>query len=447
MNNEIKAGINFICAFTTPNNKVYKKYISYIDRDNAIRKNHVNEFDIISNLEFDKYTEYMGNPSKQQTNKISGLFTKTHDELTKEEIKKLKELFLIAENNNSLMWQPIFSFDNRWLESVGIYDSETKSLNEYKLKNATRKAMEFICKEEHIENGMWTAAIHYNTDNIHIHIALVEPMPTREARYYTQYEKVRSKDGREKYKLRKNPKTDRYEKIPILDSDGNYIFKKEFKGKFKQKTIKKAKSSFVSSLMINNALNLKIENIIRKDIVEDMKKLDIVDDINFKDLYSDIINCLPENKNLCNYNNNIMKPTKTKIDKLSNVFIEKHYKKEFEELLKLLDDNQQLYSIIYGGSNNYKENKLDELKTKMGNTILQSIKTYHKQNQQNEKTYIYKEYKNSNINNIDIEKAIKLLKRSLYKDVEHYLNLCDYENLELEKILPKGISVEDLDKE
>lgn len=36
-------------------------------------------------------------------------------------------------------------------------------------------------KREKIEHtAVWSGAIHYNTDNIHIHIATVEPYPTRE---------------------------------------------------------------------------------------------------------------------------------------------------------------------------------------------------------------------------------------------------------------------------
>lgn len=36
-----------------------------------------------------------------------------------------------------------------------------------------------LCNE-HLEHAIWSGAIHYNTDNIHIHIAIVEEYPKRE---------------------------------------------------------------------------------------------------------------------------------------------------------------------------------------------------------------------------------------------------------------------------
>lgn len=35
-----------------------------------------------------------------------------------------------------------------------------------------------------LNSAVWSGAIHYNTDNIHVHVAFVEPEPTRELMMY-----------------------------------------------------------------------------------------------------------------------------------------------------------------------------------------------------------------------------------------------------------------------
>ena len=46
-----------------------------------------------------------------------------------------------------------------------------------------------MLENEGLENAIWTAGIHYNTDNIHIHIATCEIMPAREKIKCKQYKK------------------------------------------------------------------------------------------------------------------------------------------------------------------------------------------------------------------------------------------------------------------
>ncbi|NEU35866.1 hypothetical protein GN156_34995, partial [bacterium LRH843] len=82
----------------------------------------------------------------------------------------LKEIFRQAQKNDSVMWQDVISFDNKWLEERGIYNSKTGWVNEGAIQNSIRKGMEVLLREEQLEqSGVWSAAIHYNTDNIHVH--------------------------------------------------------------------------------------------------------------------------------------------------------------------------------------------------------------------------------------------------------------------------------------
>ena len=89
-------------------------------------------------------------------------------------------MFKTAHENGSIMWQDVISFHNPWLEEQGIYDAKTKTLDE------KVNGCDTACDERNAEKGgvrkssTWSAAIHFNTNNIHIHVATVEPFPTRE---------------------------------------------------------------------------------------------------------------------------------------------------------------------------------------------------------------------------------------------------------------------------
>ena len=161
---KVKAGVVLVTKFVRPGAKAFKGYINYIDREEAIRNEYTDEWN--------GYVDYMGNPEK-----TSALFTASTDRLTEEDKQSLKEQFIQAEENGNLMWQTVLSFDNRWLEEQGIYDSNTNMLDSDKIRELTRNSMDHMLEMEGIaESAVWSAAIHYNTDNIHIHIDLVSTL-------------------------------------------------------------------------------------------------------------------------------------------------------------------------------------------------------------------------------------------------------------------------------
>ena len=53
--------------------------------------------------------------------KRHGLFTETGDVQTMEDKTKRKDIFKQAQSKDSLMWQTVISFDNKWLEKNGLY--------------------------------------------------------------------------------------------------------------------------------------------------------------------------------------------------------------------------------------------------------------------------------------------------------------------------------------
>ncbi|KNH10494.1 hypothetical protein ACS78_28300, partial [Priestia megaterium] len=161
-------GVVLKTKFITANQKAFQDYVEYVDREEAQKEES-------PELHFSHYHDYMDNPEK-----TSALFTKHADQLNKEEKQQLKILFETAQKNQSIMWQDVITFHNAWLEENGLYDARTHTVNEQKLMHVTRQSMEEMLKREKLDqSAVWSAAIHYNTQNIHIHVATVEPDPTR----------------------------------------------------------------------------------------------------------------------------------------------------------------------------------------------------------------------------------------------------------------------------
>ena len=162
-------GLVAVTKFVRPGSKTFASYINYMDRDEAIKGGNVR-------ASYSAYSEeYMGNPEKS-----TGLFSMDYDQLSADTAQIYKEQFQKAQDDGSLLWQTVISFDNRWLEELGIYDSSTQELDEARIRGMTRIFMKTLLEKEGLHLASWTAAVHYNTDNIHVHIAIVDPESERE---------------------------------------------------------------------------------------------------------------------------------------------------------------------------------------------------------------------------------------------------------------------------
>lgn len=325
---EIKAGVTLMQDFCRPRTEKFQEYIDYMDREEAQRNNAITTYNL--------FNEYMGNPYKS-----TGLFTAEKDSLTLQEKKQLKKVFSIAQTNQSLMWQTVISFDNNWLQKNGIYDMKTKMLDERKLKAVTRKAINELLKSEGLDQAVWSASIHYNTDNIHVHIATVEPYPMRKKMMYQGKEEVR--------------------------------------GKFKLSNINHCKSVVINEIMQTREMNLRINTIIRKDIVGKLKEEELTKDSEIKSKFLELCQSLPQiPKNRMNYGNKEMRQYRAVIDEISEKFLKVYSSEKYYELREILDRQSLLYTEAYGGDQggDYKKNKLQELKEKMGNAVLRQAKDY-----------------------------------------------------------------------
>ena len=353
----------------------FSSYINYIDREEAVRNYKLDEYSL--------FNDYMGNPKK-----CGNLFTSDRDFLSEDESKKLKRCFSIAQENGSFMWQDVFSFDNEWLEKHGMYDRRTGALDEKRLMEAVRNSMAEMIERENFDSLIWSASMHFNTDNIHIHIASVELNPTR----YTK------EDGFMQYK-----------------------------------NLYRMKSKFANTLIDRSNEQKKINDIMRNNIINGKKEISFNKDIEMKRLVTEIIKKLPEDKRQWQYGYNSLYEVKPLLDELTSYYIKNYKKDDFEELINSLDAEEEYLKEVYGEGEkyfykNYKKNKIDELYYRMGNALLREIKTeVIKKN--DSKSFI----KNYSYTNLALTaKDIKRLKKVFDKDFEKIKNELAYERLQRE---------------
>lgn len=353
----------------------FSSYINYIDREEAVRNYKLDEYSL--------FNDYMGNPKK-----CGNLFTSDRDFLSEDESKKLKRCFSIAQENGSFMWQDVFSFDNEWLEKHGMYDRRTCALDEKRLMEAVRNSMTEMIERENFDSLIWSASMHFNTDNIHIHIASVELNPTR----YTK------EDGFMQYK-----------------------------------NLYRMKSKFASTLIDRSKEHKEINDIMRNNIINGKKEISFYQDIEMKRLVTEIIKRLPEDKRQWQYGYNSIHEVKPLLDELTSYYIKNYKKDDFEELIKSLDTEEEYLKEAYGEGEkhfykNYKKNKIDELYYRMGNALLREIKT-EVINKNHSKSSIKN---HARINIILNTKDIKRLKKVFDKDFEKIKNELAYERLQRE---------------
>ena len=411
MSDKVTPGVILKSRFVFADKK-FSEYINYIDRSEAVRSTGYNLYSV--------YADYMDNPEKQkqklgfnlESERASALFTSTKDKLTLEEKENLKQQFLKAQKNESPIWQNVISFTNDFLEENGLYHSASGLLDENKIRHITRLAMnEMLTNEKMDASAVWSASIHFNTDNIHIHIAIVEPNPTR----------------RKKEIINQKP-------------DGSTEKKVQFKGMLKPKTFSKMKSKVVNNIVDRSPQLTKINEIIRNDIVKEKREKNSYKDKNLRGQFLNLYSELPPDRRLWNYNMNALKDVRPHIDKFTKMYIDMYHKKDFAELNKRLDEQQEFLKSVYGSGKkkmyeNYKQTKINDLYTRMGNAVLTELRNYNntlrlesklskrnlspKQKLQAKSNYVSRK-----------ESSIYNLKKAMNKDYIKSKNEFEYERLE-----------------
>ncbi|UYY05761.1 relaxase MobL (plasmid) [Enterococcus faecalis] len=358
--NKKTAGIILTSAFVMPGTDTFKEYLDYMERSEATRNEHFDQFnafspdnsmDSIAAVEgsnetmFSTYNDYMSNPKK-----TSALFANNYDQAPEEVIRYMKEYFEMAQENKSPLWQLVFSFRNEWLIENNYLDPETNQLKTQHIYQATRLAIAELEKKEGLK-GEWTGAVHYNTDNIHVHVGYVEKNPTREWIFY-KHPKEPSKTGW------------------------------QFKGKFLQKSIKATKRTFVNELMQNKEQLSMLETYVthQKKLAESCKEQ--FTQGKYEQLFTDLLQKLPSNQYFWKYGFAERHKFKPELDKIVDLFMETDGKETMDEILPRLQKISDDYEEAYGNPRNeptYLDKQLygkSGLYSRIGNMILQEAKNY-----------------------------------------------------------------------
>lgn len=347
----IKAGVIVKNRFCKPSSSKYNQYINYMDRPEAVRTEHT--------MEYDLYADYMGNPEK-----TTGLFTAEKNRLTEAESKEMKKRFAAAQEKGSLMWQTVISFDNSWLKENGLLHDGI--LDEKKIYEVTRKGMRKMLQKEGLENVIWSGSIHYNTDNIHIHVATVEPDPMRKVKEYQEYE----------WKEENGKKV----KAPVRNKNGKLVSSQEMVGRFKLSSIEACKSTIANEIIKSRDINHKINEIIRGTIIKQKKDHSLAEDKELAHAFFQLYKKLPEcDKKMWNYSTNLMKSIRPDIDELSRRYIDQYHKNDFQKLVSELKMQSLKYQEAYstkGNPEEYVNNKIKDLYKKLGNCILKELREY-----------------------------------------------------------------------
>lgn len=362
----------------------FNDYLNYMDR--AETHDKVNAFE--------KYQDYMSNEEKS-----TGLFTLSKDSLNDKDKEYFKEEFKKAQESGSILWQDVISFDNDWLKESGVL--EGKNIDNKQIQDATRSAVQDMLKKEGmIDSAIWTGAIHYNTDNIHVHVAIVQTKNLKE------------------------------------------------RGKRKQASIDSMKSKVANKITDRSKHNEKLNEFIRERVITSKRNdplTSLKNQVMNRELlrqFKKIHKQLPDDKRMWRYNMNAIQEVRPEIDKLTTLYIEKNFKEEFKDFQKQLDKEVDVHKRMYGNSVNserYRETKMTDLYTRMGNTILKEVSEYD---------WKQKEFSRKNgkkpsrfIVQRDLNKAVYLANCFAKDDLETSKNQKAYEELQQEKEYERWFSV------
>ena len=353
-----------------------------------------------NDVDFTKVVDYSTEIYKQKTNKYikensNYTFSNYSNNIDKNGIEKIKKQFIEAQKNGSFLYKTYISFEDGYLEKNNIISNGV--INENLLKSTVRNSMIKMLNNENLKDYIFLGNIHYDTDNIHCHIYTVENgTPTRKINYNAKTDKEKYKDA-----------------------------------KFKITSFKKAKSEIHNSLN-NDYENLKeIQNIFRNKILKSDVNFQNFSKVELEELQN-IYNKLPENKNLWQFNNKRIKHIKPQIETFTKNYLNKYHSDNYEKLKNILEKQEKEFTRIYGQqkhyiyktntSNNYKNNKLEDIYSRTANKLLKELKDIdlskiriELKSQKNK--FSNTENKKNYTKNIKIDKIYKL------KNYENYINV------------------------
>jgi len=319
-----------------------------------------------------------------------------------------------------LQWKFVGSFDNEWLKENQILDSDG-DVREQALKKAVRVMMERLIKEEKFipSQTIWAASFHHNTDNLHFHISLVEKENSRELvkRCQKKVEKSLSPTGMQ---------------IRFYRDQGDVCLQP--KGKLKQATLDKMKSSFLNELTRSSRKKfLERQTTLRDNLVHELQVPQ--ETIAQKRELFRILHALPEDKKKWQYKTITREYpiAKERIDSYTQRYLHNSGNKAaFQQVLK---EEARFRERLYGGNHNYKQNQMADLEYRLGNRLLKELKVQLEE--KNKFRSVSRTLQNNQKENVTSSIRFTLrdrrrLDRALGDTYQKKLNLLYYEQTERE---------------
>lgn len=376
----------------------YSHYVDYMDREDAKQALDVERDSTRSEYNTMNWgystLEYLGDADK-----TNNTFTKDSYALNAVQVNQMKKDFDLAQQGESPLWQTVFSFDNEFLVKEG-YLSRDGKLNDVPLKDATRKAMDIFIKDMNFNDTVsWVGAVHYNTDNIHIHVALVEQETSRD-----------------------------------VFTSGKY--KGERIAKPSRSVLRKMKSTFANQLVDRTHELTRASEIARLKIREPFKRLSVKRRLDTKREIKQLLKLLPEDRRKWKYNMNALKEVRPIIDGIVEKILDKKFSKELEELKRLYKDETMFREELYGKSKhtNYYENQMQTFKAALGNALLYKLKQEYPKHP---KDNVRKQGREINSSYMVPSRFLEEVKYHLRATRQDYLNRQKHRELEYESGLDR----------
>lgn len=331
----IAAGVVMKNKFISPKDKRYQAAIDYLDKDKSKRLNNL-----------DKFFAFEQELATKNAIRLTAIFGSRQDALDRDSKDRLKEAFIDARSKESPMWQTVFSFDNEYLKELGIYRvGEHNFLDEAAIRDATRVGMNKMIEDMGLgTTAEWGAAIHFDTDNVHVHVMTVSNDPEA-----------------------------------VLDKM-NYKGKDVYRAKIPPKVQRAMKSKFGNAIADRDPTLARISFLMRTELVKNSLDKGYGNNLHVMRGISQLLNKLPKDRRLWKYGNQAIADYRDQLDSLSQEIMIMNNSQSLKELDWLLNDQSDFFLKTYGQAaveNNdgktYKNNQLETLYKNMGNALLKEM--------------------------------------------------------------------------
>ncbi|MGX2947085.1 relaxase MobL [Enterococcus alishanensis] len=296
-------------------------FSNYITREEAIKQ---------EKEEIEKFFNYASNEVKTKEN---GIFNKDSIGLDEKQkkyfVNKAAQFLTHDQENRKYMYKDVISFDNQYLKEKNLINS-SGGVDVNKLSKIVQSSYNDHSKRLGMsEDYQMLGAIHLNTDNVHVHIGIVDK------NINTKYTRP-------------------------------------------ERSLRELKSKTISGIEKENRINLQ-KNIDRN---RQILKKEISKGISLKpnpqkELLQLIKESLPEDKRLHRMKSNAksMAIPKQLVKRYIDKELQKNYPEEFKQLKSDLEKQQKYNERLYGHSksNNSYENKLDRFYQETGNKIFKDL--------------------------------------------------------------------------